>query len=350
MISPCIYDQNQIIESNFQSTILQLNCVNCNIIDNISVSNSLNQYDLQKLVGNFLCRQCLQNISVVPVPVPISIPNQYCNNNYNSNQINNKRGKNNFNNLKEEFNKFKAYSLGFNGKQFDKILKEVNSNLVSINTLLNFKDRDKIRRRSDDLNLKLKLLELKKVIGKMIDNSKENINEKNKSDIDEKYLILENIINKVKEENYEIIDTMNKKSKLLKRQYEKSINLIKLLVDKISNVENDLNSINKQIEENKALIIFTNEEIINKSTINFSEFDNELNSLRDEIKSLKLGSKEIKEMKNLRYHLILNDKEYKKVKIDLKKFNEGMYYIYAFIFINILSILSLFYYIYNNKY
>jgi len=382
MISPVYYDQNQVIPSS----VLQLNCIKCNTIDNISVSNSLDQYSLQNLVGSFLCRQCLYKQNKP---------------NYNTNDIKfqNKRGHKNNNNLsilKEDFNQFKEYSIDFNNKQFNKILKEVNLNSVNITALLNFKDRDKIRRRSDDLNLKLKLLELKKVIGEMIDNLKGSIEEKNnfkinekyiifenkikeekfeiddkynkfeniinqikeeqsemidivnkKSEIDDKYKTFENVINKIEVEKSEIIDTVNKKSKIVSKQYEKSIKLINLLgnrmrktEDDILAVKDDINSVNSKIDENKELLIFTSEEIINKSAINFKEFENELDSLSTEIKSQKFSSKEIKEIKNLKHHLILNDKEYRKVKQDLNNFNEGIKFIYAFIILNIISILS----------
>ena len=326
MISPVYYDQNQVIPSS----VLQLNCIKCNTIDNISVSNSLDQYSLQNLVGSFLCRQCLYKQNKP---------------NYNTNhiQFQNKRGHKNNNNLsilKEDFNQFKEYSIDFNSKQFDKILKEVNLNSVNITALLNFKDRDKIRRRSDDLNLKLKLLELKKVIGEMIDNLKGSIEEKNNFKINEKYIIFENTIIKIKEKQTEIVDTVNKKSKIVSKHYEKSMKLINILGNRMCNVESDIKLSIKQIEECKEDIINTIEELNNESLTKFKEYENMLDSLGNEIKSLKVGSKEIKEMKNLKHHLILNDKEYRKVKQDLNNFNEGIKFIYAFIILNIISILS----------
>ncbi len=65
-----------------------------------------------------------------------------------------------------------------------------------------------------------------------------------------------------------------------------------------------------------------------------------LKAIRDEIDGLRVGRKEYKEMKHLKSKLILNDKEYKKLKTDINNFNEGIIYIKYFIGLNILSILT----------
>ena len=295
MINSCYYDPNQF-------TVLQLNCTNCNIIDNINVSISLQPNYIQKVSNTFLCRQCL------------NVEEKNKNINIRVNKIVN-RNKEIHSSLTKELNciknKYTELILKENKQNkekyltIDDFLKFKNNKFITIDEYLNFKNKEEFQNRILELDSDLK-----------------NIN--NRKKLEEKILsILKNDLGCL---DIKINNKFLRKSRHISEVYKNQQDTIKVLSNNIKNIE-------RKQEEIVRIINNKYQDILDENIV-------KLKAIRDEIEDLRVGRKEYKEMKFLKNNLILNDKEYKKLKADINDFNNGIIYINIFIGLNILSILT----------
>lgn len=295
MNDSCYYDPNQF-------TILQLNCTNCNLIDNINISNSMQPNYIQKISNTFLCRHCL------------NIEENSKNINFRVNRIVNKNKEihssltRELKNVKNEYVELLLKENKENKEKFlsiEEFLKFKNKKFLTIEEYLNFKNKDDFQNRIIELDKNL-----------------QNINDRKKTE--EKILSI--IKNDVGCLQIKINDKLLRKSKHISKVYNSQQDFIKVLSNNIIDIE-------KKQEEIIKLIDNKYNDILDENII-------KLKAIRDEIDGLRVGRKEYKEMKHLKSKLILNDKEYKKLKTDINNFNEGIIYIKYFIGLNILSILT----------
>lgn len=295
MINSCYYDPNQF-------TVLQLNCTNCNLIDNINVSTSVQPNYVQKVSSTFLCRQCL-NVEEKNKNINIRV-NKIVNRNK---EIHSSLTKE-LSNIKNEYAELRLKENKENKEKFlsiDDFLKFKNKKFITMDDYLSFKNKDEFQNRILELDSNLK-----------------NINIRKKFE--------EKILSIVKHElgclEIKMNDKFLRKSRQISKVYNSQQDFIKVLSNNIIDIE-------KKQEEIVKLIDNKYNDILDENII-------KLKAIRDEIDGLRVGRKEYKEMKLLKNNLILNDKEYRKIKTDIKNFNEGIIYIYCFIGLNILSIIT----------
>ena len=295
MINSCYYDPNQF-------TVLQLNCTNCNLIDNINVSTSMQPNYIQKVSSSFLCRQCL-NVEEKNKNINIRV-NKIVNRNK---EIHSSLTKE-LNYIKNEYKELILKENKQNKEKYlmiDDFLKYKNKKFITIDEYLNFRNKDEFKNRILELDSDLK-----------------NIN--NRKKLEEKILsILKNDLGCL---DIKINNKFQRKSRQISEVYKNQQDTIKVLSNNIKNIE-------RKQEEIVKIINDKYHDILDENIV-------KLKAIRDEIEDLRVGRKEYKEMKFLKNNLILNDKEYKKLKADINDFNNGIIYINIFIGLNILSILT----------